>query len=209
METNTNGQEFALYDRFLTGTWYFLVLTRTDNTVKFYRNGKYISSMTISGSDNLSLSQIGFKGRSFKGTIDELGIWNRALTDADVSRLYNSGSGLSYPFSAQVLSATSQSFAEEDVIPVSETANPDKAIVKSMDPATDVFFYPNPAGENLYFRNIRSANARVSIYDMHGQMVLTQMVANNSVDISPLAKGIYLVKLENDGKTLTHKLMKE
>jgi hypothetical protein len=67
----------------------------------------------------------------------------------------------------------------------------------------------NIIGDNLYFRNSRSANARVSIYDMHGQMVLTQMVANNSVDISPLAKGIYLVKLENDGKTLTHKLMKE
>ena len=71
--------------------------------------------MTISGSDNLSLSQIGFKGRSFKGTIDELGIWNRALTDADVSKLYNNGNGLSYPFSAQVLSATSQSLAEDDV----------------------------------------------------------------------------------------------
>jgi Concanavalin A-like lectin/glucanases superfamily len=32
------------------------------------------------------------------GRIDELGIWNRALTDAEALRLYNGGVGLSYPF---------------------------------------------------------------------------------------------------------------
>src|SRR3989339_1006674 len=34
----------------------------------------------------------------FDGKIDELGIWNRALTADEISELYNSGNGLSYPF---------------------------------------------------------------------------------------------------------------
>ena len=32
--------------------------------------------------------------------IDEVGIWSRTLTSTEVSDLYNSGSGLQYPFSS-------------------------------------------------------------------------------------------------------------
>lgn len=209
METNTNGQEFAFYNGFSTGTWYYVVLTRTDNTVKLYLNGSYAGSMTISGSDYLSLSQIGFKGRSFRGTIDELGIWNRALTGADVTSLYNNGKGLSYPFSALGNTATTQSLAGDDVNALAELANPDKSLTKSTDPVPDDFFYPNPARDNLFFNDIRDTRARVSIYDMHGRLVFTQQITEHSVDISSLAKGIYLVKLEDNGRTLMRKLMKE
>lgn len=33
-----------------------------------------------------------------RGKIDEVGIWNRDLTDAEVASLYNAGAGLAYPF---------------------------------------------------------------------------------------------------------------
>ncbi len=36
--------------------------------------------------------------RSFKGKLDEIGYWNRVLTDAEAGVLYNGGNGLSYPF---------------------------------------------------------------------------------------------------------------
>lgn len=208
METNTNGQEFAFYDRFSTGTWYHMVLTRVDNTVRFYRNGQFVNSMNISGSDHLSLSQIGFRGRSFRGTIDELGIWNRALTDGDVLTLYNNGNGLSYPFSSQSVAATSKSLAEGVTAPTESAAKVEPE-AELAEPAQEDFFYPNPAGDNLYFNNLSSAKARVSIYDMHGRMVLTKTIDNNSVDISSLANGIYLVRLEDEGRILIHKLMKE
>ena len=32
------------------------------------------------------------------GTLDEVAIWNKELTAAEVSELYNSGNGLAYPF---------------------------------------------------------------------------------------------------------------
>jgi hypothetical protein len=37
-------------------------------------------------------------GGSFNGSIDEVGIWSRALTSSEVTSLYNSGSGRQYPF---------------------------------------------------------------------------------------------------------------
>ena len=36
---------------------------------------------------------------AYKGYIDEIAIWNRSLSSAEVATLYNSGSGLTYPFS--------------------------------------------------------------------------------------------------------------
>jgi len=211
METNTNGQEYAFYNPLSMGTWHHVVLTRTDNTLKLYRDGKYVNSVTISGSNSLSLSQVGFMGRSFKGAIDELGIWNRALTDVDVSRLYNSGNGLSYPFSTQSLGAINKSTATETstIAEPGETMQPAEAAAKLEETTPKSFFYPNPAGNDLYFPGVSSEQVRVSIYDMHGRMVLTQPVVNNSVDISRLARGVYLVKLEDAGKTMMHKMMKE
>lgn len=87
--------------------------------------------------------------------------------------------------------------------------NEDKTSDSPKDMAADDFFYPNPAGDNLYFNNTGSTPARVSIYDMHGRMVFTKPVTEHSVDISSLAKGVYLIKLEHEGKTLIDKLMKE
>ena len=89
-------------------------------------------------------------------------------------------------------------------------ADPDKAIVQiSWIRRRMVSFIRILQGIIYYFNDISSTRARVSIYDMHGRMVLTEPVANNSVDISLLAKGAYLVKLEDNGRTMIHKLMKE
>lgn len=38
-------------------------------------------------------------GGSYTGNIDELSIWDKILTSSDMSGLYNSGNGLSYPYS--------------------------------------------------------------------------------------------------------------
>ena len=37
-------------------------------------------------------------GLNFVGSIDEVGVWNRALTSAEVIELYNSGAGITHPF---------------------------------------------------------------------------------------------------------------
>lgn len=41
-----------------------------------------------------------FNLKFVSGAVDELMLWNRVLTSAEVTRLYNSGFGLKYPFSA-------------------------------------------------------------------------------------------------------------
>jgi hypothetical protein len=37
-------------------------------------------------------------GQFSSANVDEVGVWNRVLTSAEVTQLYNSGAGLQYPF---------------------------------------------------------------------------------------------------------------
>lgn len=44
----------------------------------------------------IGASNAGSGGNFFDGIIDEVGIWNRRLTDAEIDELYNSGAGITY-----------------------------------------------------------------------------------------------------------------
>lgn len=89
-----------------TATWYHLVgvMDGATDTLTLYVNGSSVGTNTFAGTmtystPHLQIGNTRFLG-TFDGLIDEVGIWNVALTGADVTALYNSGSGLAYPFSA-------------------------------------------------------------------------------------------------------------
>lgn len=87
------------------GTWYHLVATHnaTTHTNTIRINDTYENS--VSGAtehvDSTGAFNIGrFTSGSFYwgGAVDAVGFWKRLLTSAEITQLYNSGSGLEYPF---------------------------------------------------------------------------------------------------------------
>lgn len=92
-----------------TAVFYHLGVSFASNgDVKFYVNGAQqgaTQSGLTAGSDNGSSAfRIGGNdtglGEYFDGLIDEVGVWDRALTDAEFTSLYSGGSGNQYPFSS-------------------------------------------------------------------------------------------------------------
>jgi hypothetical protein len=100
----------------LANTWYHVVfvLDRNDK-LKLYLNGSLVSLTTTNGTNNLipysatnyntnnpfrigaytasdNTTAIGF----YSGKIDEFNIWNRVLTQSEITDLYNSGNGSQY-----------------------------------------------------------------------------------------------------------------
>lgn len=75
------------------------------NTGKLYINGILNDTQTLGGGALSATSTAGISVgvrsgvTNFAGSIDLFGIWTRTLAQADVDELYNSGSGLEYPFS--------------------------------------------------------------------------------------------------------------
>jgi len=74
----------------------------TDNKYYLYVNGVLVSQDTITVnfvpiSLSTTIGSLGPSYASFLGKIDEVGLWDRALTPTEVTELYNSGAALQYP----------------------------------------------------------------------------------------------------------------
>lgn len=71
-------------------------------------------------------------------------------------------------------------------------------------------FYPNPVKDILNLENITLSKA--TVYSVLGQLIETKTFENatsNTLDLSSLESGIYLIVLENDSQQKTIKVVKE
>jgi len=85
-------------------------------------------------------------------------------------------------------------------------------IIKSFsnEISDNTFFYPNPAHNVIYIARSNSTKSFVFIYNMSGELLLKkQLDSSNSIDISDLGPGVYIVKFDNSREILTKKLIKK
>ncbi|WP_339838234.1 T9SS type A sorting domain-containing protein [uncultured Flavobacterium sp.] len=68
--------------------------------------------------------------------------------------------------------------------------------------------YPNPASQGLVNLDIEGVKD-ITIYDVNGRIVLQQSTSSNTLDVSQVKQGFYLVQLTTAGKTVTSKLIIE
>ena len=88
-------------------TWKHVVVVRGGGVTKYYVNGTlYNQNITHGNITNVATStqsvRIGRRGNPdnfYAGSIDEAGIWSRALSGTEITELYNAGAGITYPFS--------------------------------------------------------------------------------------------------------------
>jgi len=89
--------------------WQYVGCTRDSNTntISVWVNGEAVGSNTYTSNGtwnydvfNLGRAQSGDGAgqNNFYGEIDEVGVWGRALSPTEVNDLWNSGSGITYPF---------------------------------------------------------------------------------------------------------------
>ncbi|GGI56673.1 T9SS type A sorting domain-containing protein [Winogradskyella haliclonae] len=73
-----------------------------------------------------------------------------------------------------------------------------------------VAIYPNPSNGNITLQAQTNEDAQVSVYNILGNRVYQKTLALNSeMDLSGLKTGIYLVKIEAEGKQTTKRLIIE
>jgi hypothetical protein len=128
------------------------------------------------------LSGIGSDVQTFAGDIDDFGLWNRALTQQEITNLYNSISSnecLTMTINTGVLGTT----------PVTYT--------------NTVNIYPNPANDQITIDCGNLANVvgwNIKITNMLGQEVFNQPM-NTQQYVVPLntwtGQGMYFVKIIN------------
>lgn len=85
--------------------WHHVVFTWNGTTAYVYENGTknagwaWNNTISYGATHNLTFGANDSGGQVYDGEVDEIAIANRAWTDTEAGWLYNSGSGLAYPFS--------------------------------------------------------------------------------------------------------------
>lgn len=87
-------------------TWYNYVFVADGTNITIYVNNTLRSQSAFAysidyGSDSVLIigGRDSANGWTFNGRLDEIAIWNRALTTDEITEIYNSGAGKFYPFS--------------------------------------------------------------------------------------------------------------
>jgi len=74
---------------------------------------------------------------------------------------------------------------------------------------TAIILYPNPTKNMLYVVDSERPIERLSIFDMNGKTIYLSEDSANSVDVSDIAQGIYMVKVVVDEGAVYRKIIIE
>lgn len=184
--------------KLLDNTWYNVIATSDNSNVKIYVNSQQIASYSISNFTN-NTSNLLFGTRNpfasnggwYTGKIDDIGIWNRALSQVEISNLYNSN--ICY-----------QNITVNDTLVINTG-------ILSYNPVTfnnTVTIYPNPANDKITIDcgNLNNVNGwSIKIFNTLGQEVFSGAM-NTQKYVTPLntwgGQGIYFVKIYDSSNNL-------
>jgi len=176
--------------------WHNCVVTYDSNTFRFYIDGYLIITTNLVVSTN---GQFNYFGKSndantinsgfFNGIIDDIGIWNRALTPQEINQLYT-----------QNQCTTNITVTDTLIINVGQLSysNP-------ITYANNITIYPNPANTqvNISFNNISDlTGGNINIINSLGQQVATTPITLSGTNTTiPLTTwggaGLYFVQILN------------
>jgi hypothetical protein len=99
-ETSSGADNFAISaNSYSDGQWHYAVVTYDGSAIRLYIDGSQVATKSTSGAtpDNTGTQPLRIGANSlalnqyFTGSIDEVRVWNRAVTSSEVSSQYNSG----------------------------------------------------------------------------------------------------------------------
>lgn len=185
---------YGIQDSLPLNTWTHLAITYNYDTIRLYKNGVEVGD-TVLGSFSLYQSaQPLFFGKEFnvtdttarwfKGNLDDIRIYNRALTSCDVDSLYN----------------------------LTSTGSP-TSISNFKNDNFKMQIFPNPSSGqfNLQLTSQQNEKVELIITDIVGRVISNEMIEinqgiNNKEITQPLS-GIYFITIKTDSGQQTDKLI--
>jgi hypothetical protein len=106
-ETGANSNNFVVTSPsgISAGVFYHIVLVKSGTNLRLYIDNVNVATNSsaptsvYSNTQSLAIGVISFTASQyFDGTLDEIGMWSRGISGAEVTKLYSLGNGLQYPF---------------------------------------------------------------------------------------------------------------
>jgi PTS system fructose-specific IIC component len=116
--------------------------------------------------------------------------------------------GLIVGFVGGALAASGDSFSSLDFyLNVTNDGDGSHVGIEDAEPVVEFSVYPNPATDRLAISGVNGLN-EVSVIDVTGRTVMT-LGATNSIDVSGLAAGVYVVRIATEQGIGMQKFVKE
>jgi hypothetical protein len=176
--------------------WQFvtIVVDSTMNKHKLFVNGILINENTFQGlhqfADKIMFGSQG-PGQltNFYGSLDDIGIWNRALTQQEITQLFNQNQCI-----------TNITVTDTLIINVGQLS-----FTNPVAYANNITIYPNPASTqiNISFNNITDLNGgTIKVINSLGQQVATTPITTTGTNSTMLlstwgGSGLYFVQILN------------
>jgi hypothetical protein len=179
------------------GVWHNLVFTFDNGITKAYKDGQLMSQGFTSSIIGASTQALRFgkptwaslTAPEFSGKLDDIGIWNRALTQEEVTQLYNQNQCI-----------TNITVTDTLIINVGQMSYTNPVAY-----ANNITIYPNPASTqiNINFNNITDlTGGTIKIINSLGQQVVSTPITLTGTSTSMAlgswgGNGIYFVQILN------------
>lgn len=76
------------------------------------------------------------------------------------------------------------------------------------DEITGFKLYPNPAtADVVYVTTDKNDSKEIRVYDVFGELVLSDRISTKRLNISRLSPGVYVVQVTENGKSINRKLV--
>ncbi len=213
----SNDYDLISVNEIVFSEWTHFVIQREQDVQKFYVNGSLVginSQITTNDVMENGLMSIGngmnnVSGRYFHGTIDDIGIWNRALSADEVQQLYTLNACTFTIYDTVIVNNYVTIY---DTVSVSTT---DTLIINTLitnvQPAQEntILVYPNPANSHITidYGNFAILNGyQLKIENALGQQVFQTNISQQSDYLSLSnwgGNGIYFVHvIDLQGNTI-------
>lgn len=194
--TNSNNTQFPVFisdmdsgdgNEMVKGFWWHVVMTHDGEDDKIYVNGLLANTKPAAGKLNNTARPLGMGGNPieggqyFNGALDELKIYNKALTATEVENLFNSG-------------ITGINDLAQDAL---------QGLIEAV--------YPIPAAEELFVKHNFDSNASLvlRVFDLQGRQVDQVRYGKNDIPAdqiriatADLAPGMFFLNFVVDGNSL-------
>lgn len=146
-------------------------------------------------------------------TTGQAQLWIDPTDETDLSILGTAGSGIAVTnFCFRQTNSSADETITIDNLIVSEAFMESSTLTVPQNTSTNDFtLYPNPLINSTQFtiKGLTNSKASVTIHNILGNEVINTTITNNTVDVSTLTSGIYIVRIleENSNKSIVKKLI--
>ncbi len=222
LDLHSNCFSNPYYNINLNNDWHNVIVIDSFTITKVYVDAVLVTSFN-SGSNqecflgsNFFLIGGGADNQYVTGDLDDIGIWNRALTACEIHDLYTSQLGSSNTYSSETQSAidsytwpvNGQTYTQSGVYTdtLVNASGCDSVITLNLEldftgiqshTNTSLQLYPNPVKDVMTLVGLKGKVVSFAVYSVDGKLIKSGQTSGE-IQLEDLEKGNYILKIDNE-----------